>query len=117
MNSLADGTQRSINMSLHLTKQVVRNHPDYQRPYTGITALKTGEVAYDAAAYLADSEQKSCAIAAGCFVTVSVVLCCSFMPQGFPGGGRNVSVSPTINRLPTYLRSFDTSSGCTPVYP
>ena len=52
----------------------MRNHPDYQRPYTGITALKTGEVAYDAASYLAESEQKSCAIAAGCFVTVSVVL-------------------------------------------
>lgn len=51
--------------------KVVRNHPDYASPYTGITALKTGEVAYDAASYLADSEQKSCAIAAGCFVTVS----------------------------------------------
>lgn len=58
---------------VHLSRpclQVVRNHPDYQRPYTGITALKTGEVAYDAASYLAESEQKSCAIAAGCFVTV-----------------------------------------------
>lgn len=52
----------------------MRNHPDYERPYTGITALKTGEVAYDAASYLAESEQKSCAIAAGCFVTVR--LCC-----------------------------------------
>lgn len=59
-----------------VAEQVVRNHPDYQRPYTGITALKTGEVAYDAASYLAESEQKSCAIAAGCFVTVSVVLYC-----------------------------------------
>lgn len=54
-------------------EQVVRNHPDYARPYTGITALKTGEVAYDAAAYLAESEQRSCAIAAGCFVTVGRV--------------------------------------------
>ncbi|CAM9465323.1 unnamed protein product [Ascophyllum nodosum] len=53
--------------------KVVRNHPDYERPYTGITALKSGEVAYDAAVYLADSEQKSCAIAAGCFVTGALV--------------------------------------------
>lgn len=56
---------------LPAAEKVVRNHPDYQTPYTGITALKTGEVAYDAASYLAESEQKSCAIAAGCFVTVS----------------------------------------------
>ncbi|CAM9341038.1 unnamed protein product [Discosporangium mesarthrocarpum] len=53
--------------------KVVRNHPDYLKPYSGIVDIKNGEVAYDAASYLSDSEQKSCAIAAGCFVTGALV--------------------------------------------
>ena len=54
--------------------KVVRNHPDYERPYSGIVALRNSQVAYDVAGYLRDSQQsESIAIGAGVKVTGALV--------------------------------------------
>lgn len=44
---------------------VVRSHPEWERPYTGIVSLVSGEIAEDLAKYLAESEQQNAAIALG----------------------------------------------------
>jgi len=41
---------------------IVKNHPDWPRPYNGITEIVTGSIASDVGYYLAQSEQRSCAI-------------------------------------------------------
>ncbi|GMI12702.1 hypothetical protein TrRE_jg11452 [Triparma retinervis] len=41
---------------------IVKNHPDWPRPYNGITSIVTGDIAQDVGVYLAQSEQRSCAI-------------------------------------------------------
>lgn len=46
------------------TVQVVKNHPDWPRPYNGITAIRHGDIDRDIGIYLAESEQRSCALAA-----------------------------------------------------
>ena len=46
------------------TVQVVKNHPDWPNPYNGITAIEHGDVDRDVGIYLAESEQRSCALAA-----------------------------------------------------
>ena len=43
---------------------VVKNHPDWPRPYNGITAIRHGDIDRDIGIYLAESEQRSCALAA-----------------------------------------------------
>ncbi|CAM9563922.1 unnamed protein product, partial [Ectocarpus fasciculatus] len=100
--------------------KVVRNHPDYQRPYTGITALKTGEVAYDAASYLAESEQKSCAIAAGCFVTDALVRQAGgYMLETLPEASEETEKTVINNIAKLLARSSDPSDlmgrGMTPI--
>ena len=49
--------------------QVVKNHPDWPRPYNGITAIRHGDIDRDIGIYLAESEQRSCALAAATAVT------------------------------------------------
>lgn len=44
---------------------MVRSHPEWERPYTGIVELASGEIAEDMAKYLAESEQQNAAIALG----------------------------------------------------
>ena len=44
------------------TLQVVKNHPEWPRPYNGVTEVVAGNAAEDIAIYLARSEQRSCAI-------------------------------------------------------
>ena len=44
---------------------VVRSHQEWERPYTGIVELATGEVAEDLAKYLVESEQQNSALALG----------------------------------------------------
>jgi len=53
--------------------QVVKNHPDWSNPYNGITSIRHGDVDRDIGAYLAESEQRSCALAAG--ISVNGILC------------------------------------------
>jgi len=55
------------------TVQVVRNHPEWPRPYNGITAVISGEIDRDVGVYLAESEQRSCALAAA--ASIGGVLC------------------------------------------
>lgn len=49
--------------------QIVKNHPDWPRPYNGITAILYGDIDRDIGVYLAESEQRSCALAAATAVT------------------------------------------------
>jgi molecular chaperone Hsp33 len=49
--------------------QIVKNHPDWPRPYNGITAIRHGDIDQDIGIYLAESEQRSCALAAAMSVT------------------------------------------------
>ncbi len=43
----------------------MRNHPEWERPYTGIVEIASGEIAEDLAKYLVESEQQNAAIALG----------------------------------------------------
>jgi molecular chaperone Hsp33 len=49
--------------------QIVKNHPDWPRPYNGITSVRHGDIDRDVGIYLAESEQRSCALAAATSVT------------------------------------------------
>lgn len=46
------------------TCQVVKMHPSWPRPYNGVTAIEHGDIDRDVGIYLADSEQRACALAA-----------------------------------------------------
>ncbi|GAX10042.1 molecular chaperone Hsp33 [Fistulifera solaris] len=66
--------------------QVVKNHPDWPRPYNGITAIRHGDIDRDVGIYLAESEQRSCALAAA--VSVKGILCTSaggYLIEQLPG--------------------------------
>eukprot|EP00191_Tetraselmis_sp_GSL018_P001905 CAMPEP_0177610480 /NCGR_PEP_ID=MMETSP0419_2-20121207/19805_1 /TAXON_ID=582737 /ORGANISM="Tetraselmis sp., Strain GSL018" /LENGTH=284 /DNA_ID=CAMNT_0019105795 /DNA_START=374 /DNA_END=1224 /DNA_ORIENTATION=- len=47
------------------TLSVVRSHPFWKEPYSGVVPIATGEIAEDLAQYLLNSEQQQCALAAG----------------------------------------------------
>jgi len=53
--------------------KVVKNHPDWPTPYNGISAIRHSDVDRDVGAYLAESEQRSCALAAA--TSVEGILC------------------------------------------
>jgi molecular chaperone Hsp33 len=53
--------------------QIVKNHPSWPRPYNGITAVRYGDVDRDIGIYLAESEQRSCALAAACSIQDSIL--------------------------------------------
>ena len=53
--------------------KVVKNHPEWPRPYNGITAIQYGDIDRDVGIYLAESEQRSCALAAA--TSINGILC------------------------------------------
>ena len=53
--------------------KVVKNHPSWPTPYSGVSAIRHSDVDRDVGAYLAESEQRSCALAAG--TAVEGILC------------------------------------------
>lgn len=53
--------------------QVVKMHPDWPNPYNGITAIRNGNIDLDIGSYLAESEQRSCALAAA--TNINGILC------------------------------------------
>jgi molecular chaperone Hsp33 len=68
---------------------VVRSNAAAERPYTGLTEIRTGEVAEDLAAYLADSEQINSALALGVSISrdASVRAAGGYLLQVGPQGG------------------------------
>jgi molecular chaperone Hsp33 len=66
---------------------VVRYHPSWREPYTGIVALESGEVAQDLTRYLVDSEQTPSAMALGVLLSRegSVEAAGGFLVQALPG--------------------------------
>ena len=65
---------------------IVKNHPDWPRPYNGITAIRHSDVDRDVGIYLAESEQRSCALAAA--TSVNGILCNSaggYLVEQLPG--------------------------------
>mmetsp|Transcript_1107 Transcript_1107/g.2316 ORF Transcript_1107/g.2316 Transcript_1107/m.2316 type:complete len:348 (-) Transcript_1107:1670-2713(-) len=79
---------------------VVRNHPAYRRPFTGLTQLVSGEIAEDVAHYLATSEQVPSALAAGVFVSDSgqVSAAGGYLVQLLPGASEQ-SISKVEQNL------------------
>jgi molecular chaperone Hsp33 len=73
LDATDEGTQDVVSGIGKGFLKVVRNHPDYERPYNGIVEMREKGVAYDVAGYLHNSEQKSCAIAAGVIVQSALV--------------------------------------------
>lgn len=49
--------------------KVVKNHPSWPNPYNGIAAIRSSDIDRDVGAYLAESEQRSCALAAATSIT------------------------------------------------
>eukprot|EP00271_Cylindrocystis_brebissonii_P010229 TRINITY_DN26363_c0_g1_i1.p1 TRINITY_DN26363_c0_g1~~TRINITY_DN26363_c0_g1_i1.p1 ORF type:complete len:441 (-),score=68.43 TRINITY_DN26363_c0_g1_i1:508-1830(-) len=88
---------------------VVRTHPSWSNPYTGTVPLKSGEVAEDLAAYLADSEQVNSAVGLGVSIgrQAQVVAAGGFLVQVLPICSeetlaqleRNVSSLPPMSEL------------------
>jgi molecular chaperone Hsp33 len=66
--------------------QIVKNHPDWPRPYNGITAIRHGDIDRDIGIYLAESEQRSCALAAA--TAMNGILCTAaggYLIEQLPG--------------------------------
>jgi len=86
------------------TLTVVRFHPSWKEPYTGIVPLVSGEIAEDVASYLRNSEQKPCAVALGVHVDGSgeVDAAGGFLVQALPDASDASLAALEVNvlRLP-----------------
>jgi len=83
---LADEMHLSEALGTKGRVQVVKMHPDWPRPYNGITAMRYGDVDRDVGIYLAESEQRSCALAASSLY--KGILCTAagaYMVEQLPG--------------------------------
>eukprot|EP00429_Kryptoperidinium_foliaceum_P012878 CAMPEP_0176042196 /NCGR_PEP_ID=MMETSP0120_2-20121206/20936_1 /TAXON_ID=160619 /ORGANISM="Kryptoperidinium foliaceum, Strain CCMP 1326" /LENGTH=385 /DNA_ID=CAMNT_0017375605 /DNA_START=196 /DNA_END=1353 /DNA_ORIENTATION=- len=66
--------------------QIVKNHPSWPNPYNGITSIRHGDIDRDIGAYLAESEQRSCALAAA--TSINGILCTAaggYLVEQLPG--------------------------------
>jgi molecular chaperone Hsp33 len=97
---------------------VVRYHPSWREPYSGIVPLVSGEVAEDVAHYLSESEQVPSALALGVFVSSGggVSAAGGYLVQALPGAQPAVleRLSETVRELPpvsALLRSGVDASG------
>ena len=83
---------------------VVRYHPAWREPYTGIVPIVSGEVAEDLTHYLAKSEQTASALAAGVFVRSDgdVAAAGAWLVQALPGADEDVlaRLESTVRALP-----------------
>lgn len=89
------------------TVQVVKNHPSWPNPYNGITAIRNGDIDQDVGVYLAESEQRSCALAAA--ASINGILCTSaggYLVEQLPGCGEE-----TISRVEQNLRMMVEKGG------
>ena len=87
--------------------QVVKNHPDWPNPYNGITAIRNGEIDRDLGAYLAESEQRSCALAAG--TAINGILCTAaggYLVEQLPGAD-----SETLEKISNNLATLVAKDG------
>jgi molecular chaperone Hsp33 len=115
-NGMVDYGDKHPDVSIGIGKgllKVVRNHPDYVRPYSGIVELRNSQVAYDVAGYLRDSQQSdSIAIAAGVSVTGALVRqAAGYLIETLPGASDatikqcalNVGKLMAVNEDPSQL--------------
>lgn len=95
---------------------VVRNHPDFKEPYTGVVPITSGEVAEDIATYLTQSEQVASAIGLGVLVgkDLQVEAAGGFLVQVLPFAGDDTlaALERNIGGLPSVTTML--SSGMTP---
>lgn len=82
--------------------QVVKNHPSWPNPYNGITAIRNGEIDRDIGAYLAESEQRSCALAAA--TSINGILCTAaggYLVEQLPGADNDTleKISDNLAKL------------------
>jgi len=80
------------------TVQVVKMHPDWPRPYNGVTAIEHGDIDRDVGIYLAESEQRACALAAA--ATFNGLLCTAvggYVVEQLPGCTEETSLKVVEN--------------------
>lgn len=84
---------------------VVRYHPSWREPYTGIVSIVSGEVAEDLTHYLAESEQTASALAVGVHVASdrSIEAAGGYLVQALPEADEDVlaRLERTVRALPS----------------
>jgi len=96
------------------TLSVVRSHPTWKQPFSGITAIVSGEIAEDLATYMAESEQTNCAIGLGVLVNIDEATGSTVVESA---GGYVVQVLPfaseaTLTQLEANLKAMPSPSDC-----
>mmetsp|Transcript_9210 Transcript_9210/g.11612 ORF Transcript_9210/g.11612 Transcript_9210/m.11612 type:complete len:406 (+) Transcript_9210:176-1393(+) len=93
------------------TVQIVKNHPEWPNPYSGITAIQHGDVDRDVGIYLAESEQRSCALAVSS--KINGILCVAaggYVVEQLPG-----CTAETIAQVEKNLGKIIEMNGSDPV--
>lgn len=94
------------------TLAVVRSHPAMKEPFTGVTAIVSGEIAEDLAQYMTESEQTNCAIGLGVLVNIDEATGSTVVQSA---GGYMVQVLPsaseeTLTQLEENLKGMPSPS-------